>query len=258
MWAIERAVTCNTPGITTHRCNKHYAYKDKWARYVLSITTLIVIRRTEIYVSNTIDGWHYDINVYPFHLDHPLYTHPLARTYMAEQAIDTPYSSPEYDHAVPLLYNQGKQRINRAIIMQGGPWSTLQQQPVGVVTLSTPTRKESQKTPVPLNRLVGTVVGDVRDVLATSVSVGLSVALGLSMNTLIGSVLDRVLPGNPKNIQHQAFRVMALAVIIVIVTFLIARFVRPRVDVSAGPGALIQKEERQLQNRPKRPTSPPM
>jgi len=115
------------------------------------------------------------------------------------------------------------------------PWTTLQPVAIAIVP-------QNQ-----LKNLLGNFAGDVRDVLATSVSVGLSVALGLSTNRLIGSILDRYLPGNPKNVQHQILRVMALAVIIVLITFLMARVLRPRVSTTEGsPASLLLTAEQQL------------
>jgi len=100
--------------------------------------------------------------------------------------------------------------------------------------------------PSQVQRILSTFASDVKDVLATSLTVGLSVALGMSMNRFIGALLDRYLPGDPSNMQHQAIRVVALAIIVVLMTFLVARVIRPKVSITGGAGGLIQQTQQQL------------
>lgn len=94
--------------------------------------------------------------------------------------------------------------------------------------------------------ILSTIAIDIRDVLATNVAIGLSIALGFSMNSLIGAIADRYIPGNPHNIQHQVARVIALAVITVVVTIFIARVVRPQANIATGPSGLLLQAEQQV------------
>lgn len=89
---------------------------------------------------------------------------------------------------------------------------------------------------------------DVKDVLATSITIGLSLALGISTNNLVGSILDKAVPGKPGNVGHQALRVILLTIIMVVITLVIAQVLKPRAALAAGPFALLQEAEKQVRS----------